>query len=328
MSDPAEWVHAFAPATVANVTCGFDIFGFALASPGDRVAARRSETSGVTLSDVVGDGGALPREAARNTAGVAAQCVLDEARLAGHALLGVELRLTKGLPLASGLGSSAASAAAAAVAVNSLLERSLEPEDLLRCVTEGERVASGFAHADNAAACLFGGFVLVRGVGANARVDSLPVAGDIACAMLHPELEIDTRSARAVIPRTIPLEDAVVQWGNTSALVAGLIQGDHSLLASAMNDVVAEPVRTPRVPGFARIRQAALEAGAIGCGLSGSGPSIFAFCPDRLQAGMVAEAMKAACVESGTNGQAWTSAVGAAGARIVANPGSASGAEA
>jgi homoserine kinase len=316
-------VRAFAPGSVSNVGCGFDVFGFALEAPGDVVEARRRDGSGVELAAVDGDGGRLPRDAARNTAGVAAAHLLAAAGSAA----GVELRLAKGMPLASGLGSSAASAVAAVVAVDALLGLGAPREALLASAVAGEAAGCGAAHADNAAPSLWGGFVLVRpaagggrgtgGAGAP-RVEPLPVPTGLSCAVLRPEVEIETRAARAALPERVPLADAVAQWGNTAALVAGLFRGDLELIASALDDRVAEPVRTPLVPGYQAVRRAALAAGAAGCGLSGSGPSIFALCDGRERAGRVGEAMRAALAEAaGLDGDLWVSAVDAPGARVL-----------
>jgi homoserine kinase len=306
-------VRAFAPATVANVSCGFDVLGFALERPGDTVIARRRPGRGVVMARVDGDGGILPRDG-RNTAAVAAAKLLELTGRAG----GVELELDKGMPLASGLGSSAASAAAAVVAVDALLGTRLSARDLLRCAVEGERAAAGFPHADNAAPALAGGFLLVRGHGDGATFESLPVPEGLCCAMLHPHVEVETRGARAVLPERIPLADAVTQWGNLAALVTGLFRGDFGLIGDAVRDVVAEPVRCGAVPGFQAAVGAAREAGAIAAGLSGSGPSIFALCRGREAAAAVAEAMQARYAAEGHGeADAWASAVGARGARVL-----------
>lgn len=307
-------VRAFAPATVANVSCGFDVLGFALESPGDTVIARRRAAPGVGIARVGGDGGVLPRDA-RNTAAVAAAKLLE---LTGRTD-GVELELDKGMPLASGLGSSAASAAAAVVAVDALLGTGLTRRDLLRCAVEGERAAAGFPHADNAAPSLVGGFLLVRGHGDDVAFESLPVPQELCCAMLHPHVEVETRGARAALPERIPLADAVVQWGNVAALVTGLFRGDFDLIARSVRDVVAEPVRARAVPGFGAATAAAREAGALAAGLSGSGPSIFALCRGRERADAVAAAMDAGYRAAGHGeADAWVSAVGAPGARVLA----------
>lgn len=305
-----DWIRAFAPATVANVACGFDVFGFALERPGDVVAARRRDAAGVEIVEVSGDGGSLPRDAGRNTAGVAAQYLLAEA----GADAGIELRLVKGLPLKSGLGSSAASAVAAAVAVDALLGLDAPRERLLAAAMEGERVAVGSAHADNAAAALYGGFVLVRH---GPRVTELPVPQGLSCALVRPHVEIDTGAARALLGKHVELGAAVAQWGNTAALVAGLFRGDLELVASALHDAVAEPVRAPWVPAFADVQAAARVAGALGCSLSGSGPSIFALCESLAVAQDCAAEMADALVAAGVEHDVVVSALGVSGARVL-----------
>lgn len=316
-------VRAFAPASVSNVGCGFDVFGFAVAGLGDVVAARRREGPGVAVVEITGDGGRLPRDPERNTAAVAAVRLLRDAGAGRGAGAGVELRLAKGMPLGSGLGSSAASAVAAAVAVDALFGLGASREALLAAALAGEAAASGAPHADNAAPSLYGGFVLVRG-GAGGdpwapRVEPLPVPAGLTCALLRPHLEIETRAARAALPAAVPLADAVAQWGNTAALVAALFRGDLDLLAGALEDRVAEPVRGRAIPGFAAVRAAALGAGAVGAGISGSGPTLFAFCRGAEQAGRAAAAMRAALADAaGLDGDVAVSAVGAPGARVLA----------
>ncbi len=293
MSGPERSVQAFAPATVSNVGCGFDIFGFAVEGPGDRVTATRSREPGVVLRAVFGDGGALPRAAERNTAGVAAAQVLAAAGADG----GLGLVLHKEMPLASGLGSSAASAVAAALAADAALRAGLPREVLLRCAVEAERMACGAAHGDNAAPCLYGGFVLVR---KDLQVTPLPVPEDLFCALLRPHVAVDTGAARAGLPETVPIADAVEQWGNTAALVAALFRSDEQLLASAVRDRFAEPLRQGRVPAFEAMREAALGAGALACGLSGSGPTVFALCCGAEVARLVSRSMGQAFETSST----------------------------
>lgn len=310
-------VRAFAPGSVSNVGCGFDVFGFAVDAVGDVVEAWRRDEPGVVLAEVVGDDGRLPRQAGANTAGVAAMRLLERAGRTGD---GVELCLAKGMPLASGLGSSAASAVAAVVAVDALLGTGLAKEDLLACAVEGERVACGAAHADNAAPSLYGGFVLVRG-GEPPRVDRLPVPAGLTCALLRPHAEVETRAARAALGDVVALDRAVIQWGNTAAFVAALFRGDLELLASAVHDVVAEPLRAAAVPGFAAVTAAARRAGALGCGLSGSGPTIFALCADTALAGTVGAAMSEALhADAGLGGDLFISPVDAPGARLLEDP--------
>lgn len=321
---PTGAVTAFAPASISNVCCGFDVLGAALEGPGDRVRARRSDRPGVTLAKVEGDRdgegrGRLPRDPGANTASVAALALLEAA---GHPGTGVELELFKGLPLASGLGSSAASAVAAAVAVDALLDLGSSREDLLAAALEGERVASGTVHADNAAPCLYGGWVLVRSnqstEGSPVDVVPLEVPGELTVVLLQPELEIVTREARNMLPRALPLSAAVTQWGNLGALVAALHQGDWDLIGRSLVDVVAEPVRSKLVPGFEAAVAAAREAGALGAGLSGSGPSLFALCRGRAVAGQTAAALEEVFRrQAGVACRTWVSPGRAPGARVL-----------
>ena len=308
-----ERVVAFAPATVSNVGCGFDVLGFALEQPGDQVVAIPRGEPGIEILDITGDDGRLPRQADRNTASVAALALLREARSAA----GLGLIIRKGLPLSSGIGSSGASAVAAVLAVNEALALGASTELLLRSAMEGERAAAGAAHPDNVAPSLLGGFVLARSVDPP-DVVRLPVPPGLACAILHPSLEIETRAARAILPAMVPLRDAVQQWANVGALVAALHTGDLDLLGRAMVDHIIEPHRAHLVPGFARIVEAALRAGAIGCNLSGAGPAMFALCRSLSDAQRAGDAMAGALREHGRiDGRVIVSRVSSSGARVV-----------
>ena len=305
-------VTAFAPATVSNVACGFDVLGFALDAPGDEVTARLTGT-GVRIDTILGDGGRLPRDAAKNTAGVAALALLTtlgERR-------GVALTIRKGLPLSSGLGGSAASAAAAVVAVDAVLGSRVPIETLIACALEGERMGAGSAHADNIAPSLCGGLVLVRRPNPP-DVVCLPVPAGLTAVVVHPDLEIETARARALIGDTVRLADAVQQWANLGSLVDGLHRGDFALIGRSLEDTIAEPRRASLVPGLAAIKRAALDAGALGCGLSGSGPSIFALCASREAALPVADAMTLAVrAEIGGDVQTYVSPIASQGARVL-----------
>lgn len=306
-------VTAFAPATVANVASGFDVLGLALDEPGDRVVAERGERPGVTLSAVEGDGGRLPRESGENTASVAAAKLLEETATEAS----VHLRLEKGLPLSSGMGSSAASAVAAVLAVDRLLELGASREQLLRAALAGEQVAAGAQHADNAAACLYGGIVLVRST-RPLDVVTLPVPSGLSVALIRPHLEISTRDSRALLGDVVPLQQAVAQWANLGALVAGLHRGDLELVSRALVDHVAEPVRSEQIPGFVAVKQAAVDAGALGCSLSGAGPSIFALCRDADASERASQAMAAALASAaGLRADRHFGPISLRGARIV-----------
>lgn len=306
-------IAAYAPATVSNVACGFDVLGFALDEPGDIVTAIAGDTPGVQISAIHGDAGRLPLDPARNTAGAAVQALLD--RL--DTPRGIVLEIYKGLPLGSGVGSSGASAAAAVVATNELLGRPVPLDVLVECAMEGERVGCGSAHPDNVGPALYGGFVLARSTHP-ADLVRLPVPDGLAVAVLHPPIEVDTRAARALLGPSVPLADAVRQWGNVGGLVAGLFLGDLPLISRSLVDVIVEPRRAHLVPGFHDVQKAARDAGALGCSLSGSGPSTFALCANEELARQVGEAMRAAYrAVTGTEADLWISRVGRQGARLV-----------
>ncbi len=306
-------VTAFAPATVSNVGCGFDALGFAIDGPGDEVTAHVGG-HGVTIDGIAADGGRLPRDPTRNTASIAVRSLLaaiGEER-------GVALMLRKGLPLASGLGGSAASAAAAVVAVDALLEAHTPADLLIACALEGERLGSGSAHPDNVVPSICGGFVLIREAHPLDFV-RLPVPVGLTAVVVHPALEIETASARALLGDTIPLADGVRQWANLGALVDALHRSDFDLMSRALVDAIAEPRRARLVPGLDAIKRAAVDAGALGAGLSGSGPSLFALCRDKHSADRVASAMTAAVLAHIPGPpQTYVSAIGVAGARVVA----------
>jgi homoserine kinase len=307
-------VTAFAPATVSNVACGFDVLGFALEAPGDEVTARFA-ASGVTIDAITGDRGRLPRDAIRNTAGVAAQALLT----ALGERRGVTLTIAKGLPLASGLGGSAASAAAAVVAVDALLDSHAPLEILIACAIEGEGLGIRSAHPDNIAPALCGGFVLVRHPDPPDIV-RLPVPAGLTAVVVHPDLEIETATARALLGTTVPLADAIRQWANLGALVDGLHRADFALISRALEDTIAEPRRAALVPGLSEIKRAALDAGALGCSLSGSGPSLFALCCGADAARRVADAMTRA-VKAHIPGEpeTYVSAIARQGARVISS---------
>jgi len=309
-----ENVTAFAPATVSNVACGFDVLGFALHAPGDEVTAQPAE-SGVRINAISGDQDRLPRDAAKNTAGIAARAllnVLGERR-------GVALTIRKGLPLSSGLGGSAASAVAAVVAVDALFNARTPLETLMACAFEGERVGAGSAHGDNIGPAVYGGFVLVRDPNPP-DVIRLPVPEGLTAVVVHPDLEIETARAREMLGRTVALGDAIREWANLGAFVDALHRSDFDLMSRSLVDTIAEPRRASLVPGLAEIKRAAADAGALGCSLSGSGPSLFALCRDATSAKAVAAAMGDAVAQHiGGETRTYVSAIAERGARVISS---------
>jgi homoserine kinase len=305
-------VRASAPATVANVSCGFDIFGFAVASPADEVVVTLTDKPGVVIREIVGDDGRLPLDASRNTSGVA----VIEFLKAIKSDQGAEITLYKHLALGSGMGSSAASSVAALVAINHLHGEPLSRKELLPFAMESERIACGSAHADNVAPSLLGGFVLIRGYDP-LDVTSIPTPAGLFCTLVHPHLELKTEDSRRVLKATIPIKDAITQWGNIAGLVVGLMKPDFGLIGRSLKDVVAEPIRSVLIPGFDRIKEEAVKAGALGCGISGSGPTIFALSTDAATAQRVGEAMQAQFTDLKLKSDVFVSEINNAGAKIL-----------
>jgi homoserine kinase len=285
-------VSVFAPASISNLGSGFDVLGLAIDQPGDIVVATRRVEPGLGFS-VSGADGEVPVEISRNVAAHVAQIMLDELRLS----FGVTMVLHKRMPVGSGLGSSAASSVAAVVAINHLLSRRLPKAGLLRFAIEGERMVTGAAHADNVAPSLLGGVCLVRSYDP-LDVVSLPVRNTVRWVVIHPHLVVRTADARRVLPSQVSLKDATRQWGNVSGLTAGLARGDAALIGKCVEDVIVEPARAHLIPGFHDIKKAALDAGATGCSISGSGPSVFAVTGSLAVARQVVAAMRAACEQS------------------------------
>ena len=272
---------------------------------------------GVRIDGISGDSGRLPRDAAKNTAGVAAQALLTQV----GERRGVVLTIRKGLPLSSGLGGSAASAVAAVVAVDGLLGARTPLDRLMACAFQGELIGAGSAHGDNIGPAVYGGFVLVR-VANPPDVIRLPVPPGLTAVVVHPDLEIETAKARELLGTTVPLADAIQQWANLGALVDALHRGDFDQLSRSLEDSIAEPRRAPLVPGLAAIKRAAVEAGALGCSLSGSGPSLFALSRDEASARAVADAMTAAVRRHiGGEPRTYVSPIAPRGASIVAPAG-------
>jgi homoserine kinase len=301
---------AFAPASVGNVAIGFDILGFSVAAIGDRVTARRTALAGVTIKGIRGVVQDLPLEAAKNTAGRAVIALHDAQPLD----FGFELEIDKGIPLASGLGGSAASAVAAVVAANALLPQPRTQLELLRYAMQGEAVASGSMHVDNIAPSLYGGLVLTVGID-HPRVKQIPVPDSIRAVIVHPHMFLSTRQARAILKGSVEMADFVWQTANLAGFISGCYTNDLDMLRESFEDVVIERQRAALIPGFGEVRRAALAAGALGCSISGAGPTVFAWCLQQH-----AQAVGAAMVRqfSAHNLQTdhWIIAVEASGARV------------
>lgn len=306
-------VRAFAPATVANVSCGFDILGFAIDSMGDIVEVREKEGPGLKVRSISGDGGRLPYEADKNTCSVAIQAMLDELGKD----VGMEIFLQKGLPLGSGMGSSAASAVAALVAANSFLGEPFEKKQLLPFAMVAEKVACGAGHADNVAPSLLGGFVLIRDYHP-LDVIKLPVPDGLHCTLLHPHFELKTSDSRSVLRDSISLKHSTIQSGNVAGLVAALFQEDFDLIGRSLRDVIAEPYRATLIPGFYEVKEAVKSAGALGIGISGSGPTLFALSKGEERVQSIIDAAQQVYDSIGLGVDAYHSSINTEGAFVLA----------
>lgn len=279
-------VKVFAPATIANLGSGYDVIGVAIHKPGDIVVARRTREPGLHFS-VKTKLKDVPSTGKNNVAAHVAKLMLEEFSPS----FGIDMTLYKNMPIGSGLGSSAASSVAAAVALNELLPKPLARRDLLRFAVEGERMASGVPHADNAAPSLLGGVCLIRSY-APLDVISIPIKKSFSWVVVHPHVIVKTKDARNILPKQIPLKSAVRQWGNVGGLTIGLATGNVALAGKSMEDCIVEPVRSKLIPAFDAVKHGALSNGAAGCSLSGSGPSMFALCSSLTQARIIGQAMQ------------------------------------
>lgn len=300
-SDGTRAATAFAPASVGNVAVGFDLLGHSLAGPGDTATVRRIEEREVRIAAIRGVATDLPREAARNTAGRA----LIGLREALSLPFGFELELDKGIALGSGMGGSAASCVAALVAANALLDVPLAREALYPFALDGEAVASGGRHGDNLGPMLLGGLVLATAD----RLVKLKVPEAWHCVLVHPDQVLETRRAREALKGAYGLPDFVAQSANLALVLVGCERGDTALVRAGLSDVLVEPRRASLIPGFAAVKRAALDAGAMGASISGAGPSVFAWFESQAAAAAASDAMQAGFASSGVASRAWISPV-------------------
>jgi homoserine kinase len=305
-------VTAFAPASIGNVAVGFDVLGHSFQTIGDRVTARRVSSPGVQISKIGGLVSDLPRDPEKNTAGMAVLAMVRELRLD----FGIELAIEKGIPLGSGLGGSAASAVAGVVAANALLREPLSKLELLKFAMKGEAVASGSVHVDNIAPSLYGGLVLTVGID-DPNVKQIPVPPNVRCVLVHPHMTLSTREARQILSRTIDLSNVIWQQANLAGFLTGCFTGDLRLIRASLEDVIIEPQRKVLIPGFEDVKGGAMTNGALGCSISGAGPTIFAWCEVQ-DAERIRDAMVAGFTKHGLGSDAWISTLDAEGARIVA----------
>jgi len=304
-------VTAYAPASIANVSCGFDVLGLAVDAPGDEVSVQFNDIGKVRIVEITGDEGKLPFEVELNTASKAVQSLVNHLDYEK----GIDIIIHKKMPFGSGLGSSAASAVAAVVAANHLVGMPLTKKELIEFAIDGEAVASGARHADNVAPCLLGGIVLVRSYNPIDIIE-LPVPDNLYCTVVHPHVEILTKEARDILPKQVSMKEAITQTGNLAGFIAGLYQNDLALLGRSMTDVLAEPYRSTLIPEYQSVRNAAMYVGAFAFGISGSGPSMFAFSDTASKSEQVAALMEKTLTSKGIGCKAYVSKVNTMGSYV------------
>jgi len=304
-------VTAFAPATVANISCGFDVLGLALNKLGDRITIEISNQRKIQILEISGDDN-LPKDPTKNVCGVIALQMLEESGVDE----GVNIRIQKGIRGGSGLGSSAASSVATAVAMNSMLDNPFDKSSLLQFAVEGEFLASGSRHADNVSPALMGGITLVR---SHEPLDviSLPTPDELYIVILFPNIKINTQDARRILKTKVDFTKASKQWANLAAFIAGIYRNDYDLIGRSMNDLIVEPVRSLLIPGFQILKETAITEGALGFGISGSGPSVFALVKGDESAKIVQIGMEKAYSSQGIEFEMFVSSVNAKGAAVV-----------
>ncbi len=306
-------IKVFAPASVANLACGYDVLGLALEKPGDEIILRKSDKKGLRITAISGADRPLPKDITKNTAGVAAASLLDHI---GMHDLGIEMEIHKKMPSGSGLGSSAASAAAAVWGINNLLHLGMSKRELLPFAVLGEQTADGAYHADNVAPSLLGGMIFIRD---NESLDvfKLPYIPGLYLAMVHPALTIMTKDAREIISPDISLKQHIRQSGNLAAFVLATYTSDISLLRRCLTDEIIEPQRASLIPHFYEVKQAAIQKGALGCSISGAGPSIFALCDNSLIAEETAKSMAGVFIKNKIEATYFTSKINHEGALVL-----------
>ncbi len=306
-------IKVFAPASVANVAVGFDILGFALEKPGDEIIARFSDKPGLRITKITGAKGKLPYELEKNTAGFAAMKLLEHLGETGR---GIELEIHKKMPFGSGLGSSAASAVAGVMAVNEILRRPLSKRELLPFAVQGEQIADGAYHADNVAPSLIGGMVFIRD---NQTLDihRLAIPKGIYASVIYPHIEILTKDSRGVLSDQVSLKNVIQQSGNLGGLLIGLFNSDIDLISRSLQDVIIEPQRARLIPHFTEVKETALKEGALGCSISGAGPSIFALSANSLIAENVGQKMQAIYTNAKIESELFISPINQEGAKLL-----------
>jgi homoserine kinase len=304
-------IKIFCPATIANLSCGFDVLGLCLETAGDVMIIRKTNVKGIHITKIFGAD--LPLETEKNVAGVSALAMLENLQTD----FGFEIEIYKHIKAGSGIGSSAASSAGAVFGINELLGRPFTRKELILFAMQGEKLASGNAHADNVSPCLLGGFTLVRSYNP-LDIIKIESPSELYSTVIHPQIELKTSDARSVLKQTVSLKSAIIQWGNVGGLIAGLYTKDYELIGRSLHDEIIEPLRSVLIPGFDLMKQSALENGALGSGISGSGPSIFALSKGKETAEKIAKAMSAVYDEMNLLYEVHVSKVNNEGIKIIA----------
>ncbi len=303
-------IKIFSPATVANVACGFDVLGFCLATIGDEMIIRQTDKKGLKITKI--EGYDLPFEVEKNVAGVSALAMYNDLK----PNCGFEIEIYKRIKPGSGIGSSSASAAGSVFGINSLLGNPLNKTQLTYYAMKGEALASQSEHADNLAPAIFGGFTLVKSTHP-LQIIELSTPSELYATLIHPQIEIKTSESRAILPKDIPLKNAITQWANVGSLVHGLHTSNYDLIKDSLNDVVIEPHRKQLIPNFDRVKSQAMEAGALGCAISGSGPSIFVLSKGEAVAKTVEQALRNVYSETGIAFETYVSEINTEGIKIL-----------
>ena len=299
-------IKVFCPATIANISCGFDVLGLALEAIGDEMIVQKTKEPGIRISKITGQ--SLPLETANNVAGVAGLAFLEQSNYTG----GFEIEIHKKIKAGSGIGSSAASAAGAVWAMNELLDKPFSPIELVKFAMQGEVLASGVAHADNVAPAIYGGFTLVRSY-EPLDIIKINTPPELFVSVIHPQIEVKTSDSRKILKTSISLKDGIKQWGNVGGLVSGLFLEDYDLIGRSLVDHIIEPIRSMLIPGFGDVKSKTMKAGALGTGISGSGPSIFALSRGKETAEKVAEAMRNVYLNIGVDYDVYVSKINTKG---------------
>jgi len=305
-------IKIFSPATVANVSCGFDVLGFCLDTVGDEMIIKKTVEKGIKITKI--EGFDLPLETKKNVAGVAALAIYN----AANPDCGFEIEIYKKIKPGSGIGSSSASASGAVFAINELLGKPYNKTQLSDFAMKGEAVASGSEHADNIAPGIFGGFTLVKS-NAPLQILELPTPSNLYATLIHPQIEVKTAEARSILPKNVPMQDAITQWSNVGSLVHALHTNDYTLLGDSLQDVIVEPYRSTLIPHYDEVKEAAINNGALGCGISGSGPSIFSLSEGIETAKKVEKAIQEVYGTTGIEFYTFTSKINAEGIKVLSS---------